>query len=123
MTAGGTSVATQPLSDVRVLELAGGIAGSYAAKLFADLGADVIKLEPPGGDRVRLAGPFPDGQAAVEQGALHLHLDTNKRSVAVAIPTAEGQDLVRHLLPSVEDGRAACRERGGKSVSISVGDV
>lgn len=95
-------MATQPLSDVRVLELAGGVAGSYAAKLFADLGADVIKLEPPGGDPVRLAGPFPDGQADLEQGALHLHLDTNKRSVAVDITTADGQELVRHLLPSVD---------------------
>jgi len=95
-------VPTQPLSDVRVLELADGIAGSYAAKLFADYGADVIKVEPPGGDRVRLAGPFPDGAPDPEQGALHLHLDTNKRSVVADLSDPDGQALVRHLLPSVD---------------------
>ena len=95
-------MATQPLSDVKVLELADGIAGSYAAKLFADYGADVIKVEAPGGDRVRLAGPFPDDVADPEQGALHLHLDTNKRSVVADLSTAEDQDLVRRLMPSVD---------------------
>jgi len=95
-------VATQPLSDVRVLELAAGIAGSYAAKLFADYGADVIKVEPPDGDRVRLAGPFPDDTVDPEQGALHLHLDTNTRSVVADLSDPDGQALVQRLVPAVD---------------------
>ena len=50
----------QPLSGVRVVELADGIAGPYAGKLLADFGADVVKVEPPGGDVSRRLGPFPD---------------------------------------------------------------
>jgi crotonobetainyl-CoA:carnitine CoA-transferase CaiB-like acyl-CoA transferase len=45
-----------PLSGVRVVELAGYIAGSYAGRLLADLGADVVKVEPPGGDPFRVLG-------------------------------------------------------------------
>ena len=48
------------LSDLRVIELAQGIAGPYCGKLFADLGAEVIKVEPPEGDRSRRLGPFPE---------------------------------------------------------------
>ena len=74
----------QPLSGVRVVELATGVAGCYLGKLLADFGADVVKVEPPEGDVVRRWGPFPGDDPAVEvpeQGALHLHLNTNKRSV------------------------------------------
>ncbi len=71
----------QPLSGVRVVELAQGIAGPYAGKLLADFGAEVIKVEPPGGDRSRHLGPFPDEQPDPEQSSLFFHLNTNKRSV------------------------------------------
>ena len=71
----------QPLDGLRVVELAEGIAGPYAGKLLADYGADVVKVEPPGGDRTRAWGPFPDGDDGPEQSALFLHLNTNKRSI------------------------------------------
>ncbi len=81
----------QALSDVRVVELGSGVAAGWCGKVFADLGADVVKVEPPGGDALRVdAGMFT-------------HLHTNKRSVAVeATPTAsaalaellDGVDLV-----------------------------
>ena len=72
---------TQPLAGIRVLELAEGIVGPYAGKFFADYGADVVKVEPPLGDRARRLGPFPDSGPDPEQSALFLHLNTNKRSV------------------------------------------
>ncbi len=76
---------TQPLAGLTVVELAEGIAGPYAGKLLADFGADVIKVEPPGGDRARTAGPFPAGaEGDPEQSALFLHLNTSKRSVVAA---------------------------------------
>jgi crotonobetainyl-CoA:carnitine CoA-transferase CaiB-like acyl-CoA transferase len=72
---------SQPLEGIRVVELAEGIAGPYAGKLLADYGADVVKVEPPAGDRSRHLGPFPAGTRDPETGALYLHLNTNKRSV------------------------------------------
>ena len=51
-----------PLSDVTVLDLTQHLAGPYGTKLFADFGADVIKIERPGGDPARKLGPFKDGK-------------------------------------------------------------
>jgi crotonobetainyl-CoA:carnitine CoA-transferase CaiB-like acyl-CoA transferase len=62
----------QLLSDVTVLELASDPAGSYCGKVFADLGADVVKVEPPGGDPAR------------ERPERYQHLNTNKRAVRIA---------------------------------------
>ncbi|MCP3989944.1 MAG: CoA transferase, partial [Actinomycetia bacterium] len=75
----------QPLAGVRVLELAEGIAGPYAGKLLADYGADVIKVEPPDGDRRRRLGPFPSEESDPEQSALFLHLTTHKRSIVANV--------------------------------------
>src|SRR3712207_3558190 len=59
----GDAQPTGPLRDLHVLDLATGIAGAYCAKLLGDLGADVVKVEPPGsGDPLRRLGPFRDGR-------------------------------------------------------------
>ena len=50
---------TAPLEGLRVVEIAGDIAGPYCTKLLVDLGADVTKIEPPSGDPLRRWGPFP----------------------------------------------------------------
>ena len=72
-------MAEQALSDVRVLDLTWYIAGPYCTKLFADYGADVIKVERPGeGDPTRRMGPFPQDQPHPEKSGLFLHLNTNK---------------------------------------------
>ncbi|MFQ5382646.1 MAG: CoA transferase, partial [Dehalococcoidia bacterium] len=47
------------LQGLRVVELATGVGGPYCGRLLAGLGADIIKLEPPGGDESRRSGPFP----------------------------------------------------------------
>src|SRR5712692_7096257 len=51
----------QGLEGVKVLELGHMVSSAYATKLMADLGAEVIKVEEPGGDRARQRGPFPHG--------------------------------------------------------------
>ena len=80
-----------------VLEDGGGIAASYAGKLLADLGAEVIKLEPPGGDEVRRKPPFMADQPGRERSGLHLFLDTNKRSLTLNLEAASGRRLYRDL--------------------------
>lgn len=84
----------QPLEGLRVLELAEGIAGPYAGKLLADLGADVIKLEPPQGDRSRAFGPTPRPGG---MSSTFVHLNANKRSAVADLDTPEGRRLVLDL--------------------------
>ncbi|MCB0996489.1 MAG: CoA transferase, partial [Acidimicrobiales bacterium] len=70
----------RPLQELRVVDLSTGIAGPYCTKLFADAGADVVKVEPPGGDPLRTyvaTGPAPDG----EDGVLFRYLNAGKRSI------------------------------------------
>ena len=88
----------QPLEGIRVVELAEGIAGPYAGKLLADFGADVVKVEPPGGDLSRRLGPFPTTGPDEEQSALFLHLNTSKRSVVAEADS----DLVRRLVSGAD---------------------
>ena len=88
------------LEGVRIIEDGGGIAASYAGKLLADLGADVIKIEPPEGDAVRRRGPFPRDLPHRERGGLHLFLDTNKRSIVLDLETAAARRLFRGLAAS-----------------------
>ena len=86
------------LANLCVLDLSQGVAGAYAAKLFADYGADVIKVEPPGaGDPTRREGPFPD-KPDPETGALWLYLNTNKRSITLDIAQPAGASLLRRLV-------------------------
>ena len=86
-----------PLDGFTVLEDGGGIAAAYGGKLLADLGADVIKVEPPAGDPVRRLPPFPADAPHRERSGLHLFLDTNKRSLTLDLETAAGRRLYRRL--------------------------
>ena len=85
----------KPLSGLKVLELARILAGPWAGQLLADLGAEVVKVERPGtGDDTRQWGPpfAPDGAAAYFHAC-----NRGKRSVAIALDTAEGQAQARAL--------------------------
>jgi crotonobetainyl-CoA:carnitine CoA-transferase CaiB-like acyl-CoA transferase len=86
-------------TGLRVVELGGGISAPYAARLLADFGADVIKVEPPGvGDPARQAGPFPGDVPHPEKSGLFLYLNTTKRSVTLDAATATGAALLARLL-------------------------
>ena len=71
---------TGALTGLRILELAEEVSGPYCGKLLAGLGADVIKVEPPAGDRTRREGPFPGDIAHPERSGMFLHLNAAKRS-------------------------------------------
>lgn len=86
-----------PLSGVRVLDLSREVAGSYATKLLADYGADVLKLEPSSGDPLRSFGPFPDDEPHPERSGMFLHLNTNKRSRILDVTDSANAAQVRAL--------------------------
>jgi len=86
-------------SDVRVIDLSTGIAGPFCSKLFADFGADVIKVEPPTGDESRRLGPFPDDEDDPEASGIFQYLNTNKRCVTLDATTPAGRSLLRELIP------------------------
>src|SRR5690606_19303947 len=71
-----------PLSGIRVLDLSRVLAGPYCTALLADLGAEIIKLEPPAGDDYRHVGPFKDGESALftlnNRGKKSIVLDLKK---------------------------------------------
>jgi len=87
------------LGDIRVLDIAGEI-GQYCTKLLADLGADVIKIEPPGGDPVRALPPYlhDDPQTSL----YWLNLNTNKRSITLDITQAQGKALFERLAATAD---------------------
>ncbi len=85
--------APTPLNGLRVLDLCQNLAGPYATQILADFGADVIKVEPPGGDPARLWGPpFMDGESP-----LYLCANRNKRSVVLDLQAEAGREALRRL--------------------------
>lgn len=105
---------TGPLAGVKVVELGAFIAGPYAGQLLADLGADVVKVEPPGsGDPMRQWGfAFKDGQSLWWPV-----IGRNKKSLTLDLRGARGQGLARRLIASadvlVENFRPGTLEKWG----------
>ncbi|GAB4328725.1 MAG: CaiB/BaiF CoA-transferase family protein [Dehalococcoidia bacterium] len=87
----------QPLDGLRVLEIGTFVSAPYCGKLFAGYGAEVIKVEPPGGDIARAHGPFKDNVPNPETSALFLYLNTAKKSVQLDLRTPEGLDALFRL--------------------------
>jgi benzylsuccinate CoA-transferase BbsE subunit len=90
-----------PLTGLRVLELADE-KGQFCGKLMADLGADVIKIEPPSGQHTRSVGPFCDDIPHRERSLSFWHYNTSKRGVTLNLEMPEGRDLFRRLVPRTD---------------------
>ena len=120
-----------PLDGVTVLDLSEWIAGPYATKLFADAGADVIKVERPpgagragsdssgGGDPSRGVGPFLGGEPHPEKSGSFFYFNTSKRSIVLDLKRAEAQDAFLRLVDRadliVESFRPGVLDRLGLS--------
>ena len=87
---------TSALGHLRVLDLAVAQTG-YFGKVFADLGADVIKIEPPQGDPARRMAPFAGDVTDSERSLYFLNFNTNKRSVTLDLETDTGRASLRQL--------------------------
>ena len=88
--------APQALDGVRVLELAGA-EGEYCGKLLADFGAEVIKVEPPGGSPSRGEPPFKDDRPGPDRSLPFLYFNANKKSITADLDTEAGRERVRRL--------------------------
>lgn len=84
----------QALDNVVVLDLTHHIVGPYATKLMADFGADVIKVEKPGGDIARGFGPFQGEAPDRERSGLFFYLNCNKRSAMLDLRTSAGKEAL-----------------------------
>ncbi|MGE0222529.1 MAG: CaiB/BaiF CoA transferase family protein [Acetobacteraceae bacterium] len=92
----GSETASGPLAGLRVLELSDE-KGQFCGKLLGDLGADVVKIEPPGGEPCRHVGPFLDDIPHPERSLSFWYYNTSKRGITLALETADGQALFRRL--------------------------
>jgi crotonobetainyl-CoA:carnitine CoA-transferase CaiB-like acyl-CoA transferase len=90
-----------PLAGLRVLELAGET-GQFCGKLLGDLGADVIKIEPPGGETCRRLGPFVDNIPHPERSLSFWYYNTSKRGITLDLETADGRALFRRLAATAD---------------------
>ena len=119
------------LEGIRVLELGGGKALAYAGKLLRDLGAEVIKVEPPEGDSLREHGPFPDDEPDPEQSGLFIYLNAGKRGLRLDPASDDDRlsldalldeaDVLLHSLRPAEAQRLAITDddlRAGRSSLI-----
>jgi crotonobetainyl-CoA:carnitine CoA-transferase CaiB-like acyl-CoA transferase len=91
------------LEGISVVELGEGVSAAYCARLFADYGADVVKVESPGvGDVTRCWGPFPGDTPHREKSGLFHFLNTNKRGVTLDVSAAAGRELLLRLLEEAD---------------------
>ena len=95
----GDGVQELLLSPYRVLDLTGQ-GGLLCGKILADLGADVIKVEPPGGSTSRNIGPFYQDDVHPEKSLFWWSYAANKRSITLNLETADGRDLLKRLVKS-----------------------
>ena len=108
-----------PLAGIRVADCSTVLAGPYCTMLLADLGADVVKVEPPEGDTTRGWGPpwVGDEAAGTRTAAYYLAVNRNKRSIRLDLKQQAGREVLRRLLRRsdvlVENQRVGGLERLG----------
>jgi crotonobetainyl-CoA:carnitine CoA-transferase CaiB-like acyl-CoA transferase len=95
-----SSLPAGPLAGIRVVDCSTVLAGPYCTMLLADLGADVVKVEPPEGDATRGWGPPWVGSAAdgTRTAAYYLAVNRNKRSIRLDLKKPDGAAVLRRLL-------------------------
>lgn len=91
------------LNGVRVVEWGSLVSAPFCGKVLAELGAAVIKVEPPGvGEAARQRGPFPAGAPHPERSGLYLFANLNKRGITLNLQSGRGRELLGRLLESAD---------------------
>lgn len=111
-----------PLHGLKVLDLTQALAGPYCTMLLADLGADVMKVEPPGGDMTRAMGPFTDEDTERSYGGYFASVNRGKRSLVLNLKDEEGRATLLELAKTadvlIENSRAGVMDRLGLSYEV-----
>jgi len=96
-------MAAQTLSNIKILDLTWYIAGPFCTKLFADFGADVVKIEQPEtGDPARHIGPFSGDDPHPDKSLLFSNLNLNKKGLTLDLKTASGKETIRELIQTTD---------------------
>jgi len=108
-----------PLADVRIVDLTQALAGPYCTMILADMGADVIKIEPPAGDGIRLIGPYTEVDEEHHFGGYYASGNRNKRSITLDLKHAPDIAVFLRLVDTadvvVENYRAGVMDGLGLS--------
>ena len=108
---------TGPLADLRILDLTQALAGPWCTMLLADLGADVVKIEPPRGDMTRGMPPFPKDRDGCDYGGYFASINRNKRSVVLDLKVDRDRDALLRLAERadalVENSKVGVMDRLG----------
>lgn len=104
-----------PLEGIRIIDLTTVLMGPFATQILADFGADVIKVEPPSGDTVRGIGPSRHGG----MGHIFLHVNRNKRSIALDLKRPEGLATLMTLVRDADVLIYNIRPQAMKRLGIS----
>lgn len=110
---------TRHLEGVKILDITAVVLGPYATQILGELGADVIKLEPPQGDITRGAGPT----RSPGMSAMYLNLNRNKRSIAIDLKTSTGREVLHRLIQHVDVLFHNMRPEAAKRLGIAAETV
>jgi crotonobetainyl-CoA:carnitine CoA-transferase CaiB-like acyl-CoA transferase len=113
---------TGPLRELRVLDCTQALAGPFCTMLLADLGADVVKIEPPRGDMTRGLGPHPKDREGCDYGGYFASINRNKRSVVLDLKQPSDRAIFLRLADSadavVENARVGVMDRLGVGYEV-----
>jgi crotonobetainyl-CoA:carnitine CoA-transferase CaiB-like acyl-CoA transferase len=119
--------ATGPLAGVRIIDLTSVVLGAYATQIMGDMGADVIKVESPHGDRglggdvMRWAGTAPNG--INDLGPIFVTINRNKRSLLLDLKDEKAKRALKRLIKTADVFTANVRYEGLKRMGLSYEDV
>ena len=108
-----------PLSDVRILDLTSVLMGPYATQILGDLGADIIKIEAPEGDRTRGIGPM----RSQGMGPIYLNLNRNKRSIVLDLKKPAGREALLALAKTADVLTYNLRPHSMRALGLSYADI
>src|ERR1700679_4147434 len=120
--------ATGPLKGIRILDMTSVVFGAYATQMLGDLGADVIKVEFPGGRRgsggdiMRWAGHTPEG-APDDLGPIYMTINRNKRSMLLDLREPKAMAALQALVKTADVFAASVRYDGLKRLGLAYEDI
>jgi crotonobetainyl-CoA:carnitine CoA-transferase CaiB-like acyl-CoA transferase len=110
-----------PLGAIKVIDVSDE-KGAYSTKLLADMGADVIKVEPPSGDRLRFKPPFKDGVAPPDGSLYFAYYHSNKRGVTLDVKSHVGRSVALELADTADVIVTSLQPREAKAAGLTTDD-